>query len=73
MPEERKKLTVPDFAARKKAGEKVVIPDDGYGVSLALVKVFARDRGALNRREVGQQVVGRMNELDPDRVAVERL
>ena len=30
MPEERKKLTVPDLAARKKAGEKVVmasIPD----------------------------------------------
>src|SRR3954465_5596419 len=56
-----------------KAGEKVVVPNDGYGASLALVKSFARDRGAeLHLRSMtAPETPGELRQLKRRLVVVE--
>ena len=56
-----------------KAGDRVVVPNDGYGASLALVKAFAREKGAeLHLRSMtAPQTPGELRALKPRLVMAE--
>lgn len=56
-----------------KSGDRVVVPNDGYGVSLALLKAFAREKGVeLHPRSMtAPRTPGELRELRPRLVMAE--
>jgi cystathionine gamma-synthase len=56
-----------------KAGDRVVVPNDGYGASLAMIKAFARDRGleVHLRSMTAPETPGELRRLKPRLVMAE--